>query len=350
MDEHKSVFARILETATATSAVVAVVVLASAAGIRAYNTFEPTALEAQAVQVNASDAPVTSTSETTACDQAKKKAAARGRGDTETVITDSNNLNFQDQCVAAILNPNAAGLSPTNPASYVCVGKKATTNESAAGVITETAYPDASVPAGTCAVTACEGSVCAAAKSITPLSDSISTGGTPTPTVSADKPISLPTVEQTGAVNPPPTTGPTATNLSPEGTVQPEATAQSSIFTMQAPETANLNPELSQTSSMQLAGAPQTDTGGATPTSGAFDGPSQPTFVNASGNTLSPQTFGNSDTIANSAPPQNFFQRVGSTIVTDSIKAIDGIRSFFGFSSPDTAPPSAVPVNLGIRG
>ena len=169
---------KLISYATGITAVTALVIVSSVAGANAYLAFQPSALEAQAINISAQDAPVTSTTESVACQQEIAAAATRGTPDVESVITDQSSLQFEDQCVAAVLNPAVTTLGPTNPGSYMCVGKSAKLNVSVGGLITETATPDAAVPAGTCTAVACSSasasgqSNCFAADNLTSLTGS----------------------------------------------------------------------------------------------------------------------------------------------------------------------------------
>jgi hypothetical protein len=171
--EERSLFARILDTATGTIGLVALVVVASAIGGNAYLLYAPNAQQAQAV--SAVDAPVTTGTASAACQKEIATAAARGTPDVQSTITDQSSLQFEDQCVAAVLNPAVTGLGPNNPGSYMCVGKSAKVTVVGVGVVTETAVPDPAVPAGTCATVACSAlspdgtSNCFAASNVTNL-------------------------------------------------------------------------------------------------------------------------------------------------------------------------------------
>ena len=138
----KSLPIRTLEAATGTIALATLALFASVIGVNAYLLYQPAALEAQAgaIELSAQQAPVGSGSESSACQQAKAAAAARGHGDGESsIINDQSDANFQDQCVAAVLNPAGVDLNPADPNSYVCVGKSAKVNVNAAGLISDTA-------------------------------------------------------------------------------------------------------------------------------------------------------------------------------------------------------------------
>ncbi len=173
--EKKNLFVRVLELATGITATTTVVVLSSVVGLTAYETYQPSALGAQTI--TAASAAVNSTTAPAACQQEIATAAARGFPDTQSVIT-STGINFEDHCVAAVLNPAVTGLGPNNPGSYMCVGKTSKVTVTGVGLITETSVPNASIPAGTCIAVACGPadagglSGCIAANNLTSISGS----------------------------------------------------------------------------------------------------------------------------------------------------------------------------------
>ena len=90
-----------------------------------------------------------------ACEQAKKIAAAHAHPDVSNVIGDAQSPFLKDSCVAAVINPAVLHPNPSNPQSYMCVGKRARISITPAGRITDTNVPDPSTPAGKCVTTAC---------------------------------------------------------------------------------------------------------------------------------------------------------------------------------------------------
>lgn len=89
------------------------------------------------------------------CQKAKNLAASQARPDVENTVEDNTGGILTDTCVAAILNPTLWSPNPTNPQSYICVGKRARIGVNSLGLITNLNAPDPSVSAGTCATTAC---------------------------------------------------------------------------------------------------------------------------------------------------------------------------------------------------
>jgi hypothetical protein len=198
--EKKNIVARILELATGVMAVTTVVLLSSVAGLNAYLAYQPSALEAQAINISLQEASTSSAvSGETPCQQEIAGAAARGYPDAEVVLPGQNNTQFQNQCVAAVLNGAVStALSTSSPDSYMCVGESARISVNTSGTVTETAVPDVTVPAGTCTVIACTSygttgqSGCVAAESINSLNDPIiesSSGAIQIATVSPDSKV-----------------------------------------------------------------------------------------------------------------------------------------------------------------
>jgi len=93
------------------------------------------------------------------CEQEKQLAASHAHPDVSNVVDNTKTTLVKDSCVAAILNPALAHTSPANPQSYICVGKRARISITPAGLLSDTNVPDPTVPAGTCATTACNAGI-----------------------------------------------------------------------------------------------------------------------------------------------------------------------------------------------
>ena len=288
----------------------------------------------QAVQTSAADSPITSTSESDACQKEKVAAAARGHSDVGSIINDPSDLNFEDYCVAALLNPGT-GVNPANPANYHCVGKSATVTESALSDVVDTAYPDPSMPAGKCRVTACsipsiEAGACIAATN--PVSIPQNPVGELPPSgdslLSPDTETNLPSLSQPA---------PVSENTFPSSIPEPASTPEPLSETQ--PETQIVQPE-------NPTPAP-TEPVSETPSAPA---PQEPTPLPDSASAETPAPPQQNLQLPNNIQQPSTFEKVADSLNQDLTTAIDDVRGWFGLGPINAPEPSSVPYNIGIRG
>ena|GEM_PF-3023231 len=397
--EQKSPFVRILETATGTIGFAAVVIVASVIGANAYLLYAPSAEEAQVV--SAVDAPVTPATASAACQKQIAEAAARGTPDVQSTITDQSTLQFEDQCVAAVLNPAVTGLGPNNPGSYMCVGKSAKVTVAGVGTVTETSVPDPAVPAGTCATVACSApaadgtSNCFAANNVTTLNGSTienDLAQVQSSAVTPDSGISSLTLNADGSIAGESSSaagvldsgiGDTGITQSASGISSDLPEAGSVVETAPGPSVAG---SVSTPVSGDAAQLPQIEvTADAAPSAqsssvdvaevvsgGSPDAPATPVSADASvpsplpspnqvssipGDpdaaveptqpTISVSSAGGPTEVSLPEPSQNIFERAAASVSAGVENGLSSIERLLGISP---APQPVTPANIGIRG
>ncbi|MDR3571587.1 MAG: hypothetical protein P4L81_05355 [Candidatus Pacebacteria bacterium] len=324
-----------------------------------------------AQSISAQDAPVTSASEATACQQEIATAASRGYPDTQSIIIDQGTLQFEDHCVAAVFNPAAASLGPHNPGSYMCVGKSAKVIVSSIGVITEAATPDPAVPAGSCLASACDapgGSGCMAATNVTSPNSAFESSMPSAPTsvtpdqgitdVSVNSDAGIASQSGNSVTSFQSDVGSVSGETSAMGEAQPVSWTQpSETFTSPAESPASVQPETSANTVTDVSATP--DTSAATTDVSPPQASAQSTNTTMPDQTIAQPTVSDAGTSPNSSgidlshaqtQSQSWIDRAGSTLMNDGIKVVNDVRSFLGMQPLNMGAPAVEPSTMGVRG
>ncbi|HUO50509.1 MAG TPA: hypothetical protein VMU25_03035 [Candidatus Paceibacterota bacterium] len=326
--------------------------------------------------ISAQDSPITSTSVAAACLKEKNAAAARGFSDTKSVISDQTGLQFQDSCVTAILNPTGGTLNPKDPNSYICVGKRATVNVAANSLITESAVPDPSVPAGTCAAIACSAydihnqSSCFAANNLTTLNGQTINNGisaAQSPSITADQGISTFTLNDNGtiAAESPNTTATLNSAVGSENASGLSSNAQSQLDALaqgaSAQPTDAQAPTFSGNSSLTDVAQTNVTADEKVTVLQSPSGESTQSFANSQTTFTSPSQSGDSlgqltgetniPKIEVPATSQTWYQQLGSSITNGAETLLNDARGWLGLPPIGQGGVQNGPVEIiGIRG